>query len=157
MWSFVCYMYKYSISIADISVGTVTAMFFIYMKLLCTHQWAKWCVLVKFNHDFSWRTADYKHHISVIFIKVLLLLCQLLSLQLTFFTCTLIFVGMIVFIDITTSHTHTHTHTHICMYACTLTHTHTVMWSKYLSRFIFVCGIIIIWILYWWSNTVMLL
>ena len=120
-----CYMYKYSISIADISVVTVTAMFFIYMKLLCTHQWAKWCVLVKFNHDFSWRTADYKHHISVIFIKVLLLLCQLLSLQLTFFTCTLIFVGMIVFIDITTSHTHTHTHTYACMHAHS--HTHTLL------------------------------
>lgn len=41
----VFYIYKYGISTADISDVTVS-VFFIYMKLLCTHQWAK-CVLVK--------------------------------------------------------------------------------------------------------------
>jgi len=105
--------------------------------------------LGKINHDFSWKKADYKHHISVICIMVLLLLCQLLSLQHTLLTCALISVGMIVFIDFTISHTCTHARARVR--SCTL------MWSKYLSRFIFVCGIIIIWILYWWSNIVMLL
>jgi hypothetical protein len=37
------------------------------------------------------------------------------------------------------------------------THMHAVIWCKYLNKFIFVCGTIIIWILYWWSKIVVLL